>query len=117
MPIGGPQPIPLWQPGSRLPDPAPASSTGGAQAGGAARGSAVSGDGAQFLKELQRALEQVNALQIQAEQAGQSLASGSVDDVARAMIAAQKASLALDLTVEVRNRALEAYQEIMRMQV
>ncbi|MBE3590242.1 MAG: flagellar hook-basal body complex protein FliE [Firmicutes bacterium] len=116
MPIGGLPPIPLWQPGSRLPDPVPAA--GSAAAGsGAPQGAAAAGDGARFLQELQKALQQVNDLQLQAERAGAGLASGSIDDVARAMIAAQKASLALDLTVEVRNRALEAYQEIMRMQV
>lgn len=103
--------IPLWEPGSRIAEP------GSPQGGAAAPRPAPAGEGAGFLAELQKALWQVNAFQLQAQAAGQALASGSIDDVAKAMIAAQKASLALELTVEVRNRAIEAYQEVMRMQV
>jgi len=46
-----------------------------------------------------------------------NLSSGSVEDVHEAMIAMQKAKLALDFTIQVRNKVIEAYQEIMRMQV
>ncbi|MBX6351130.1 MAG: flagellar hook-basal body complex protein FliE [Clostridia bacterium] len=106
-PSGG---IPLWEPGSRIAGP-------GSAQGGDASPKPAAGEGPGFLAELQKALWQVNAFQLEAQAAGQALASGSVDDVAKAMIAAQKASLALELTVEVRNRAIEAYQEVMRMQI
>lgn len=114
-PVAGPGAIPLWEPGSRI-ESGPAPAGGGVTGGGKAAGPAA-GDGASFLQELQKALWQVNEFQREAQSAGQGLASGNVDDVAKAMIAAQKASLALDLTVEVRNRALDAYQEVMRMQI
>jgi len=40
-----------------------------------------------------------------------------VDDISQVVIAGQKAEIALQLTMQVRNRALSAYQELMRMQV
>lgn len=68
----------------------------------------------QFLTE---ALSNVEAAQAEAADAAQRLATGEIRDVAEVMIASEKASLALQLTVQVRNKVLEAYQEIMRMQV
>ena len=40
-----------------------------------------------------------------------------IEDVSQVVIAAQKADIALQLTLQMRNRAMSAYQEIMRMQV
>ena len=45
------------------------------------------------------------------------LAAGKVNDVAEVVIAGQKAQIALNLTVQIRNKAIDAYQELMRMQV
>ncbi|MBP5200076.1 MAG: flagellar hook-basal body complex protein FliE [Schwartzia sp.] len=63
------------------------------------------------------ALQQTNNLQNKAEAMNAALAAGEVDDISQVVIAGQKAELALQLTVQVRNRALSAYQELMRMQV
>ncbi len=46
-----------------------------------------------------------------------SLLTGDVDDISSVMIDSQKAELALNLTIEVRNKVLDAYNEIMKMQV
>lgn len=46
-----------------------------------------------------------------------ALAAGQVDDISQVIVAAEKADIALQLTLAVRNKAVEAYQEIMRMQV
>ena len=46
-----------------------------------------------------------------------ALAAGEVEDISQVVIAGQKAEIALQLTMQVRNRALSAYQELMRMQV
>ncbi|HHY11852.1 MAG TPA: flagellar hook-basal body complex protein FliE [Firmicutes bacterium] len=43
------------------------------------------------------------------------LATGNARDMHTAVLAAEKASLTLDLVISVRNKAIEAYQEIMRM--
>jgi flagellar hook-basal body complex protein FliE len=45
------------------------------------------------------------------------LLTGSTDDLANTMITAQKSEIAVNLTVAVRNKAVEAYKEIMNMQV
>lgn len=73
--------------------------------------------GPSFAETLQQALAATNALQIEAGHQAELLAAGLVDDAHTVTIAAERASLALQLTVAVRNKALEAYQEIMRMQV
>ncbi|MGQ9474359.1 MAG: flagellar hook-basal body complex protein FliE [Candidatus Caldatribacteriaceae bacterium] len=74
-----------------------------------------SGDG--FGKMLLDALQEVNDLQIEADRAIQDVVLGKEEDLHRAMIALEKANLALGLTVQVRNKVVEAYQEIMRMQL
>jgi flagellar hook-basal body complex protein FliE len=43
------------------------------------------------------------------------LVTGNARDMHTAILSAEKASLALDLVIAVRNKAIEAYQEIMRM--
>ena len=47
----------------------------------------------------------------------EALASGQAPDLHSVTIAAEKATLSFQLAVQVRNKALEAYQEIMRMQL
>ena len=70
-----------------------------------------------FGEYLVGALKKSNALQIHADERTAALAAGRVEDISEVMVAAQKADLALNLTLQLRNRALSAYQEIMRMQV
>lgn len=74
----------------------------------------ASSDFSQFLTE---ALQQVDALQKNADVASVGLATGQIQDVHTAMVALEKASLSLSMTVEVRNKVLDAYQEIVRMQI
>ena len=73
--------------------------------------------GPSFKESVKKAIAEVNDLQNEADQATIQLAAGNVEDVHEAMIAMQKAKLALDFTIQVRNKVIEAYQEIMRMQV
>lgn len=73
--------------------------------------------GASFAEQLQQALNEVNRLQLEAGRQDELLATGDLKDLHSAVIAAEKASLALQLTLQVRNKVLEAYQEVMRMQV
>lgn len=62
-------------------------------------------------------LEEVQKLTNQADELGAQLATGKLENIHDFMAASSKASLAVELTASVRNRAVEAYQEIMRMQV
>lgn len=66
---------------------------------------------------LKNAMGDVNKTLIESEQMDSLLAQGKLSNVHDAVIAAEKASMAMELTVQVRNRILEAYQEIMRMTV
>lgn len=75
------------------------------------------GIGKDFAAFLQESLTQVNQLQNQSDKLTQQFISGELSDVHSLMIAAEKASLGLQLTVQVRNKMIEAYQEMMRMQV
>ncbi|MBE3569962.1 MAG: flagellar hook-basal body complex protein FliE [Bacillales bacterium] len=66
---------------------------------------------------LKNSIKSLNDTQVQADQLSQKLALGDDVDLHEVMIASQKAQVALNLAIEVRNKAVEAYQEIMRMQV
>ena len=81
-----------------------------------------SGDGTQkaggdFSKFLNDALGQVDALQKNADAASLQLATGQVDDLSSVMVALEKASLSLSLTIATRDKVLDAYNQVMRMQI
>ena len=71
----------------------------------------------EFKAALSSAINNVNQLQIESAKATEKLAKGKIDNLHEVMIVGQKASLTLQATVEVRNKVVEAYQEVMRMQV
>ena len=71
---------------------------------------------APFADLLADAAGQVTQLEGQARASIDGLMSGSGVDVHEAMIAAQKASMAFELALAVRNKAVEAYQQVMGMQ-
>ena len=50
-------------------------------------------------------------------QASQALATGTATDISAATVAVEKAAIALQLTAAFRNKAVEAYQDVMRMQI
>lgn len=71
-----------------------------------------------FADALKASLEQLNSSQQRAQQLGQSFALGDQNThLSDVMIAMQKANIALHAAVQVRNRLVSAYQEIMNMQV
>lgn len=70
-----------------------------------------------FTSLLQKATTTLDQLDRETVMAQADLVSGNARDMHTAAISAEKASLALDLVVSVRNKAIEAYQEIMRMPV
>jgi flagellar hook-basal body complex protein FliE len=70
-----------------------------------------------FSDTLADAVGKVNELQKTSDQAAQNLATGRTDNIADVMIASEKADIALKVMVQVRNKIIDAYQEIMKMQV
>lgn len=71
-----------------------------------------------FSDALKASLDQVNNIQAQSQQLGQSFAMGddkvSLSDV---MISMQKANISFQTTIQVRNKLVSAYHEIMNMQI
>lgn len=70
-----------------------------------------------FSDQLQQAVQEVDALQTQRADMVDGMVSGQVTEVHDVMVAAQESQLAFELLLEVRNKLLESYQEIMRMNV
>lgn len=66
---------------------------------------------------LNNALKQVENDVKGAQELSEKLSTGEVKDLHQVMVAMEKANLGLQLTVQIRNKVVEAYQEIMRMQV
>ena len=85
-------------------------SAAGAQPAGKAQGPS-------FGEVLKGSLEQVNDLQHEADKAIKDLATGGPTTLHDTMLALEKADLSFKLMMQVRNKIVEAYQEVVRMQV
>ena len=70
-----------------------------------------------FGKLMEDMVGQVNGLQQNADHSIQSLATGQSKGLHETMLAVEKASISFQFLTQVRNKAVEAYQEIMRMPV
>lgn len=70
-----------------------------------------------FAEALKGSLAEVNQAQLSADHAAQQIAAGETKNLHEAMIKLEEADISLRLMVQVRNKAVEAYQEVMRMQV
>lgn len=70
-----------------------------------------------FGDTLKDAVEKVNELQKVADVKMQKIATGESTNISEVMIAAEQADIALKLMMSVRNKVIDAYQEVMKMQV
>ncbi|WP_108669695.1 flagellar hook-basal body complex protein FliE [Peribacillus acanthi] len=70
-----------------------------------------------FASVLKDSINKVNDAQIQSDKVTERMIRGENVDLHTVMITSQKASITLQTTMEIRNKVVEAYQEIMRMQV
>ena len=93
-------------------------SVGAALGGGSTAANAASSGAAQtpFSGVFQSMVDQTTKLQTQASQAVSGLLSGQGVEIHDAMIATQKADMAFELALQVRNKAVAAYQQMMGMQ-
>jgi flagellar hook-basal body complex protein FliE len=73
--------------------------------------------GSSFADLLSNKVEGINAKQNEASGLMEDLATGKTDDVAQTMMRIQEANLDLKLATQVRNKVIDAYQEVLRMQV
>ncbi len=78
--------------------------------------SAVADPISDFKKILSRSMEEVNSLLSEAGQSAQEMVAGKMD-IHQAMVAMEKANISFRLMLQVRNKMMAAYEEIMRMQV
>ena len=83
---------------------------------GTERATAAQGPNESFASMLSRGLESVQAAQTKADDLAVQVANGTLSDPAQYTMAANEATLGLQMTLAVRNKAVEAFQEIMRMQ-
>jgi len=93
---------------------APVTGTGAAGAGGASKAGAASGE---FGSSITKALDELDRLHGTADQFANQAATGELESVTDYLVAATEAQLATQVTVAVRNKAVEAFNDIMRMQV
>ncbi len=85
--------------------------------GPGAAGQAPQSPQTSFASMFEKAVGQVDALQAGRDDMVEGMVSGEVGEVHDVMIAAEEAKLAFDLMLEVRNKLLEAYNEVMRLQI
>jgi flagellar hook-basal body complex protein FliE len=77
----------------------------------------VIGPGEDFGTTLRGALQEVNRLQLDAGSDVNRVVAGEEVDLHEVMISSAEAGIAFEMMMEIRNKLLEAYQEVMRMQV
>lgn len=70
-----------------------------------------------FATVLKESMNKVNEAQVESDSLTSKLANGEDVELHTVMIASKKASLTMQATLEVRNKVVEAYQEMMRMSI
>lgn len=93
-----------------------------AQLGAAAHGidggaGGVRGDGPTFAAWMEAQVARTNDKLVEADRLVRGLALGETDNLHQVMMALEAARLEFQLVLQVRNRLLEAYQDVLRMQV
>ena len=84
---------------------------------GSAASSNQAEGGVSFADTLAESLNKVNEIQMEADKAIEKLATGKTKNIHETMLAVGKADTAFRMTMQVRNKIVEAYQEVLRMQV
>lgn len=72
---------------------------------------------ATFSSYLNQAMSNTNNLLLDADKLADEFAAGKTDNIHQVAIAAEKADIALQFTMQIRSKILDAYSEIMRMQI
>ncbi len=77
----------------------------------------AAGQDGSFSDLLKQALQEVNEAQSTAEQEARNLMTGESTDMHTAILAVQKADVSFQMMMAVRSKLIEAYREVMRMQM
>ena len=86
--------------------------TGAVIVSGEFSGGSPTGGKAEFMDSLRNAMDQIGSLQNEADDKVAQLLTGNGQDVHSAMIAVEKANLSFQMMVQVRNKIVQAYQQI-----
>lgn len=70
-----------------------------------------------FTSFLSDAMNQVNQAQVESANLADQFAAGQIQDLHQVTVAGQKSTVMLQMTLQVRNKVIESYQEIMRMSI
>lgn len=70
-----------------------------------------------FSDYFKKALDNTNSLLVNAQNLADDFAAGKTDNIHQVFLAAEKADIALQFTMQIRNKIMDAYSEIMRMQI
>jgi flagellar hook-basal body complex protein FliE len=70
----------------------------------------------QFVDTLKQTLQQAQHIQSEADQKVAALVTGQGGDIQSAMVAVEKANLSFEMVIEVRNKIVQAYQDVYNMQ-
>ena len=70
-----------------------------------------------FSDYLTQALSNTNSLLLESESIANDFAAGKIDNIPQVLLAAEKADTAMQFTLQIRNKIMDAYAEIMRMQI
>lgn len=70
-----------------------------------------------FSKVLSNQLKNLEEIQTNADELTEKMVTGEVQDIHKVMIAGEEAQIALQMAVQIRNKVIEAYQQVSRMQL
>lgn len=91
------------------------------QEGGGPRKSARIGgerkDVPSFKETLKETMKNVNDMQVKADKSIEKMVAGEITDVHQVMSAVQEANVAFNMMMEIRNKVMDAYQEVLRMRL
>ena len=100
-----------------IPSMSPLSPVSGSSKSGLDGGTSGTEGGLAFGDLLKQALQEVNQVSAQAEGEARNLMMGESADMHTAMLAVQKADLSFQMMMAVRSKLIDAYREVMRMQM
>jgi flagellar hook-basal body complex protein FliE len=72
---------------------------------------------ATFKQAMSNFLNEVNTMQVKADESIQKMAAGEITDVHQVMNSVQEANVAFNLMMEIRNKVVDAYKEVIRMRI
>jgi flagellar hook-basal body complex protein FliE len=81
------------------------------------QGIGVPKEGPSFKETLNSFLQDVNGLQNKADESIKKMAAGEINDVHQVMESVEEANVAFNMMMEIRNKVMDAYQEVMRLRL